>query len=90
MTLQEKIETGRGFMTLGKSWLEYQKNEKLPSGFTAEEEALLTKEYEKYLQYNYELYQRTGKAAGLRFEKVGMPMSFDTWWRTMADNANED
>ena len=57
---------------------------------TLEEEAQLRPEYEKYLRDNYELYKRTGKAAGLHFEKVSLPMSFNQWWRVMADEIKSE
>lgn len=49
--------------------------------FTPEEKAILIPEYEKYLANNerHRLYN----------SKIGWPMSFDDWFRAMADEAKD-
>lgn len=60
---------------MSKAWNKYQSGQ---SGFTPEELAILRPEYEKYLHERY------------KWEwKDDAVMSFDDWWRAMADNARD-
>ena len=74
---------------MSQAWNKYKQT---LSGFTPEEEAILRPEYERYLERYASSYN--GKDAlpkdSLWRVTREKPMSFDDWWRSMADNIKDN
>ena len=61
---------------MSQAWNKYQSEQ---SGFTPEELAILRPEYDKYCASHQRWHWKDGDV-----------MSFDDWWRAMADNVKDN